>query len=235
MAFVVDSVLLPRRAMREWDMPVGDIVEEVDLFLLQGQSGGNGMDGGIAPSFIEEASVLVELVEEVEIGVRSQPIEIADFEVGPLHGELVEKFDDMLVLLAYEMAVVVRFSAVVAHPVHGISFDYVLGMLLHEGLGTIPKRWDCLHVFVKADHETVLLPIIGHELKRVVGDVAVQLDMWFNAPIPLVVVHDGLAEEEARLESAHVPVALGVSIDDLSLCHVFPDFARLLLVDEVRV
>ena len=235
MAFMVDSVLIPRRAMCKGYMPVGDIVEEMDLFLLQGQGGANRMDGGVAPSFVEEASVLVELVEEVEIGVRSQPVEIADFEVGPLYGELVENSTITLVLLAYEMAVVVRFSVVVAQPVHGISFGYVLAMLLHEGLGAIPKCRNCLHVFVKADHETVFLPIIGHELERVVGDVAVQLDTWLNAPIPLIVVHDGLAEEEARLESAHVPVALRVSVDDLSLCHVFSDFARLLLVDKVGV
>ena len=235
MAFTIDSVLIPRRAMRKGDMPVCDIVEEMDLFLLQGQCGADGMDGRIAPAFIEEAAVLVELVEEVEIGIGTQPVEIADFEVGPLDEALVRESNGVLVGLAYEMAVIVGFAVVVAQPVHGIAFGYVLGMFLHESLGTIPKRWNCLHIFVEADHEAVLFPIISHELERVVGDIAIQLDTWFNAPIPLIVVHDGLAEEEARLESAHVPVALGVSVDDLSLRHVFSDFARLLLVDKFGV
>lgn len=42
------------------------------------------MDWGIAPPLIEESSILVELIEEVEISVRPQPVEVANLEIGPL-------------------------------------------------------------------------------------------------------------------------------------------------------
>jgi hypothetical protein len=38
----------------------------------------------IAPSLVEEPAVLVERFEEVNVGFRSEPVEVADFEIGPL-------------------------------------------------------------------------------------------------------------------------------------------------------
>ena len=70
--------------MRKGYVIVCDIVEEMDFFLLQQKSCSDGVDGSIAPSFVEETAVFVELVEVIEISLRSEPVEIADFEVGPL-------------------------------------------------------------------------------------------------------------------------------------------------------
>lgn len=42
------------------------------------------MHRGIAPSLIEETAILVQDFEEIEIGLRSQPIKIPHFEVRPL-------------------------------------------------------------------------------------------------------------------------------------------------------
>lgn len=111
----------------------------------------------------------------------------------------------------------------------------MLGMLIHVFLRTVPERRNRLHVFVEAEHETILLLVICHVLERVVGDVAVQLNTWLNAPVPFIVLHNFLAEEEARLESTHMPIALRVSIDDLSMCHIFSDSGGLFLVDEVGI
>ncbi len=108
-------------------------------------------------------------------------------------------------------------------------------MLFHELLRTVPERRNRLHVFVEAEYETILLLIIRHVFERVVGDVAVQLNTWLNAPVPLVLLHDFLAEEEARLESTHMSIALRVAVDDLSMCHVFSDSGSLFLVDEVWI
>lgn len=45
--------------MREGDMVVRDIVEEVNLFLHEQETGGDGVDGSIPPPFVEEAAVSV--------------------------------------------------------------------------------------------------------------------------------------------------------------------------------
>lgn len=71
--------------MREGYVPIRDVVEEMDFFFLQGQGGPNRVNGRITPTFVEEPSVLIKLVEEVEIGIGSQPVKVADLEIGPLY------------------------------------------------------------------------------------------------------------------------------------------------------
>ena len=38
----------------------------------------------ITPSLVEETAILIQDIEEIEIRLRSQPIKITDFKVGPL-------------------------------------------------------------------------------------------------------------------------------------------------------
>lgn len=73
--------------MCERDVIIRDVVKEMDFFFFEQEAGGDGVDGGVAPSLVEEAAVFVELLEVVEVGFGSEPIQVADFEVGPLKGE----------------------------------------------------------------------------------------------------------------------------------------------------
>lgn len=84
MALQIQSQLLAGRAVGEGDVVVGDLVEEVDLFLLEEQSGGNRVDWRIAPSFVEEAAIPVQRLEIVEVFLGSQPVQASDFEIRPL-------------------------------------------------------------------------------------------------------------------------------------------------------
>jgi hypothetical protein len=84
MALVVHSVLLAGGAVGEGYVVVGNIVEEVDFLLLERETGCDGVDGSIAPTFVEETAVLVEGVKVVEVGGAAEPVEVSDFEVGPL-------------------------------------------------------------------------------------------------------------------------------------------------------
>lgn len=84
MAFVVHSVLLASGAVGEGDVVVGNIVEEVDFLLFQGEAGSDGVDRSVAPAFVEETAVLVERLEVVNVGGAAEPVEVTDFEVGPL-------------------------------------------------------------------------------------------------------------------------------------------------------
>lgn len=38
----------------------------------------------ITPSLVEETAILIQDIEEIEIGLRSQPIKVTDFKIGPL-------------------------------------------------------------------------------------------------------------------------------------------------------
>lgn len=70
--------------MRERDMVIGNVVEEVNLVFLEEQTSGDRVYRSITPSLVEEAAILVELVEVIRVGLGSKPIEIPNFEVGPL-------------------------------------------------------------------------------------------------------------------------------------------------------
>jgi hypothetical protein len=131
----------------------------------------------------------------------------------------------------YKVAVVVRLAIVVADELHRVALDNVLGERLGKVLCGGPEGGDGLNVLVQAEDEAVLFLVAGHELERVVVDVAEHLDAGLDAPVPLVVEHQGVAEEEARLVAAHVAVADGVAVDDLLLLHFVAHTGGLVLVD----
>lgn len=84
MAAKVDSCLLAGGAVSEGDVPVGNVVEELNLALVEHQAGGNGVHGGISPSLVEEAAILVQGLEEINVLLASQPLQAANLKVGPL-------------------------------------------------------------------------------------------------------------------------------------------------------
>lgn len=129
------------------------------------------------------------------------------------------------------MTLVVALATIITEEVHGVVLGKVLGMVLHELLGAVPEGRDGLNVLVQAENEAVLLLLLVHDTERIVVDIAVKLDGGLDTPVVVVVEHQFLAEEESRLESAHVAVADGITIDNLALGHVFADLLCLLLID----
>ena len=84
MALQVQSCLLPSRAMRERNVIVRDIVEEMDLVLLQQKTGSNRMYWSIAPAFVEEPTILVKRLKVIKVCLGAEPIEVTNFEIRPL-------------------------------------------------------------------------------------------------------------------------------------------------------
>lgn len=101
---------------------------------------------------------------------------------------------------------IVSFTLVITQPVHCVTLDYVLRVGFDEFLRTIPQRRNCLNVFEKTDYKTVLLAVLLHVLERIEANITVYLNTWLHPPIPLVLIHQWLAEKEARLKPTHVPV-----------------------------
>lgn len=70
--------------MREWYMVVGDVIEEVDFLLLEEECGSDGVHWSISPAFVKESTIFVKSIEVIQIGRRSQPVEVPNFEIRPL-------------------------------------------------------------------------------------------------------------------------------------------------------
>ena len=53
---------------------------------------------------------------------------------------------------------------------------------------------------------TIHFVVIFHVQERIEINVTVEVDIWLNAPIPLVLLQDLVTIEEAGVEAAHVPI-----------------------------
>jgi hypothetical protein len=84
MALQIQSRLLSSGTMRKWHVIISNVVEEVNFLLLEHETCGNGMNWGIAPTFIKKSSILVKRFEIIGISLRTKPIEITDLEIRPL-------------------------------------------------------------------------------------------------------------------------------------------------------
>lgn len=85
MAAEVKTLLLTSGAVSEGNVVVGDIVEEVNLLLLEEKTSSDRVNGSITPSLVEETTVLVQRLKEVEVRLASEPRKATDLEVGPLY------------------------------------------------------------------------------------------------------------------------------------------------------
>lgn len=129
------------------------------------------------------------------------------------------------------MALIVGITAIITQEAHGIILGNMLRVVLHELLGAIPKGGDGVDVLIQTENEAVLLTTFLHDTEGIVVNIAVELDGGLNAPVVLVVHHEGVAEEEAGLEAAHVTVANGVTVDNLPLLHVLAHLLGFFLVN----
>jgi hypothetical protein len=228
----IQTSLLVGGAVSERNVVVGDVLKEVNLLLLKEKTSSNRVDRSITPSLVEETAVLVKRLEEIEVRLASEPGQATNFKVGPLNSISCETAGNQS--LTYEMALVVVLTTVITEETHGVIGRDMLGVVLHELLGASPEGRNGVDVLVKRENKTVLLVVLVHDTERIVVDIAEELDRGLNTPVVLVVHHEFLSEEETRLESAHVTVADGVTVDNLSLVHILTDLAGLLLVNPLR-
>ena len=136
--------------------------------------------------------------------------------------------------MTYKMAMVVCFSTISTKPIHGVAFCHVLRMFFHVSLCAVPKGLNRLDIFVETQHKTVFLAIISHKFKWIIADIAEKLNTWLDAPIPFVIIHDGLPKEKPRLKATHMPVADRVPINNFLFSHLLPHLGSLILIDVIR-
>lgn len=81
----IQTSLLISGAMSERNVIVGDILEEVNLLLLKEKTSSDRVDRSITPSLVEETTVLVKRLEEIEVRLASEPGQATNLKVGPLN------------------------------------------------------------------------------------------------------------------------------------------------------
>lgn len=80
----VKTSLFAGGAVSERNVPICNIIEEVDLLFVKQQTGGDGVHGSIAPTLVEEAAILVKGLEKVNVRLAAKPVKVTNFKVGPL-------------------------------------------------------------------------------------------------------------------------------------------------------
>lgn len=71
-----DTSVIPSECIRnwtgmEWNVVVTDVIEMMDLVLVQKQCSSNRMDRGVTPSFVEEPTSMIQMIEELCVGFTS--------------------------------------------------------------------------------------------------------------------------------------------------------------------
>ena len=73
----------PRETHLKGLVTVANILEPVDLVLWRKQGRRDRVDRRVSPALIVETSLLVEVLEKVEIRLGAPEVEVADFKVAP--------------------------------------------------------------------------------------------------------------------------------------------------------
>ena len=117
---------------------IPNIVEEVYLSLPESERGSDRVDRCIAPTFVEEPSCAIHVVEKVIVSLTSKPLEARDLEIAP------------------EVAVAPGLSFVLCQELEMIVVDDVVWILCHKVFDMIPQTWYTLHSkFMKSKVEIV--------------------------------------------------------------------------------
>lgn len=59
--------------MCKGNVVIGNVVEEVEFVLVEEKTGCDGVDRSIAPALVKETTLVVEVIEEVNVSRRAEP------------------------------------------------------------------------------------------------------------------------------------------------------------------
>lgn len=139
---------------------VADIPEEPDFALGDEHGDAQRVDRGISEALVVEAAAAVEPVEIFLVGLASEEVEIANFEVG----------EELAVVV---IAVVAR----VEQPVQVCFGVDELWVCVDERACSRPQRGEGTGVVKNVHVEAVFHVVVPHETKNVVVDVAEEVDL----------------------------------------------------------
>lgn len=181
----------------------------VDLALIREHAERDRVHGGVAPALVEEAAGAVEVLEVLLVLAAAPEVHVADLEVGPEVAGAVA-VGEQVVLLA---------ALAVGEPVHGVVLVQVLRVVVagQELERLRPQRRHALRAVVQIDGEAVRLVVVLHPAEDVVVNVAEEVDVRLDAPVPAVVLEGRVLVEHAAIPAAHLVVGYLVGVLDVLL------------------
>lgn len=169
----------------------------------------------IPPPLVEEPPRAIQMLEILLIRLAPPEVHVRDLEVAP---EMARRVSVRIPEMVWP-AILVRQPALRVVPREILR---VLGDEL-ERLG--PQRRDALGRVVQVDGEAVGLVVVLHVAEDVVVDVAEEVHLGLDAPVPPCVGEGGVLVEEAAVPATHLVVGDHVAVLDL----VFGQDARRFL------
>lgn len=154
------------------------------------------MNGCIAPSFIEETALPVQVVKVVFVFLAPEKLHVANLKIRP------EVTGGVSVCLLR----VVRSPRAVCQPLQHVIFRQVLGMCSEEFLGGGPESRNARGSVKEINRETIGQVAVFHVPEHVVVDVAEELNLGFDTPIIAVFLECRVSIEHAAVPAAHLMV-----------------------------
>lgn len=173
------------------------------------------MHGSISPPLVEKPSGAVEMFEIGFIYGRAPEGEVCDFEIGPEVAGGVAVGDFIMFGPTFG----------VGEPGHGVPFRESIWVICEEFHGFGPEGREGLRGVVDVDGEAVGFVVVAHPAEDVVVDVAVEVDVRFDAPVVLHVFHCRVVVEHSRIPATHLVVGFHAGVSDFLL---FEDLAAFL-------
>ena len=178
-------------------MLIADVPEEPDLVFARKERECKRVYRRVSVALVEEAAAAVQVGEEGGVGLGAEEVQARNLEV------------------AEELAVVVFHARVrVEEPVDvGVRVDE-MRVLGDEVAGDGPQRGEGAGVVQDGHVEAVDKVVFGEKPERVVGDVAEEMHVRLDPPVPVVRGEGRVLVEESRLPADHRVVAQHVSLAD---------------------
>ena len=188
-------------------MAIADVLEAVHAAQLDHGHHVEGVDGRVAPALVEEASALLQVLEELQVLRIAPQCERGQLEVVP-EVELLEAAalpGHALVLQGHQLDQLGHM--VVAERAVGLAYPLLDGA---------PQGGYGAHVLVERNGEAVGLVASDQLGKRVLADRTRKVDVRVEAQVVVVLERELVAEEEAAEVAAHQVIGDHVAARQLS-------------------
>lgn len=190
----------------------------MDLARILPEAEGDAVHGRVAPSLVEEAAGVVEVVKVVLVDGAPPKVHVSHLKVAP----------EVTGRVSLGLLVVLGPAHVVGQPPEGaLLVDGILWVVGQELYRLGPQGGQRLGVVVEGDCEAVRLVVVVHVGEDVVVDVAEEVHLGLDAPVVARVAQGRVLVEHAAVPAAHLVVGYLVCVLHAAVL----EHARRLVVD----
>ena len=193
----------------------------MDLALVLKQPQRDTMHRRIPPSFIEETTRSIQMLEIVFIGFGTPEIHVSNLEIAP----------KMTGAVSLRFYIVFRPPLAIHDPLFRIVLMQVLRMGRHEFFCLWPQGRYGLRRIVKIDGEPVGLIVVIHPAENIVIYVAEEVYLGLYAPIVANILKGRVFVEHATIPAAHLVIRYHRTVLNLLLFKHFGRFIKQIAVD----